>query len=276
MVVKIGIIKIGNIGVSTIIDLILDERADRQDIDVRTISSGSKMGKKQVNDILPQISVYEPDLIIFISPNPNSKQPGAIRNYLSKIGIPTIVVGDQPGEKAITKMKEQNLGYILIRADAMIGARREFLDPTEMALFNADVLKVLSITGSLRLVNHAIDEVITLIEKEEPIILPEIVVTAELAVFNAGFKNPYAMGKAIAAYNMATLVSEMNISACFKIDEPDIYIPLVTASHELMLAAAKLADEAREIEKSNDTVLRTSHAKDGSVWVRQSLIDTYK
>ena len=61
-------------------------------------------------------------------------------------------------------MKEQNLGYILIQADAMIGARREFLDSTEMALFNADVLKVLSITGTLRLVNRVIDEVITQIK----------------------------------------------------------------------------------------------------------------
>ncbi len=152
MVVKIGIIKIGNIGTSTVMDLILDERADRHDIDVRTLSSGSKMGKKQVEDILPNISNFEPDLIIFISPNPNTKQPGIIRNYLSKLAIPSIVIGDQPGEKAITKMKEQNLGYILIEADAMIGARREFLDPTEMALFNAYVLKVLSITGTLRLI----------------------------------------------------------------------------------------------------------------------------
>lgn len=276
MVVKIGIIKIGNIGTSPIIDLILDERADREDIDVRTISSGAKMEEEQVNEILPRINDFNPDIVIFISPNPNAKQPGIIRNYLSKSGIPSIVVGDQPGEKAINKMKEQKLGYILIRADAMIGARREFLDPTEMALFNADVLKVLSITGTLRLVHSAIDGVIRQFTEDEPIELPEIVVTAELAVFNAGFKNPYAMGKAIAAYNMAALVSEMNITACFKTNEPDMYIPIVTASHELMSAAAKLADEAREIEKSNDTVLRTAHAKDGSVWVRQSLVDTYK
>lgn len=276
MAVKVGIIKTGNIGTSTIIDLILDERADREDIDVRTISSGAKMEEEQVKDILPKIFDFNPDIIIYISPNPNAKQPGVIRNKLSKLGIPSIVVGDQPGEKAINKMKEQNLGFILIRADAMIGARREFLDPTEMALFNADVLKVLSITGTLRLVHNAIDAVIKQFEEGEPVELPEIVVTAELAVFNAGFKNPYAMGKAIAAYNMASLVSEMNINACFKTDEPDIYIPMVTASHELMSAAAKLADEAREIEKSNDTVLRTAHAIDGSVWVRQSLVDTYK
>ena len=276
MVVKIGILKIGNIGTSAIIDLILDERADREDIDVRTLSSGAKMGKKQIEDILPKIYEFDPDLLIFISPNPNAKQPRIAREFFTKTDIPTIIIGDQPGEKAINTMKEQNLGYILIRADAMIGARREFLDPTEMALFNADVLKVLSITGTLRLVNHAIDVLIQQIVDEEVLELPELVVTAELAVFNAGFKNPYAMGKAIAAYNMAALVSEMNIDACFKIDEPDIYIPMVTASHELMSAAAKLADEAREIEKSNDSVLRTPHAKDGSVWVRQSLIDTYK
>lgn len=276
MVVKIGIIKIGNIGTSPIIDLILDERADREDIDVRTISSGAKMGEEQVRDILPRIFDFDPDLLIFISPNPNAKQPRKVRAELSKIDIPTVIIGDKPGEKAVNKLKEEKLGYILIRADAMIGARREFLDPTEMALFNADVLKVLSITGTLRLVTNAIDSLIGQIINEESIELPELIVTAELAVFNAGFKNPYAMGKAIAAYNMATLVSEMNIDACFKINEPDMYIPLVTASHELMSSAAKLADEARELEKSNDTVLRTSHAKDGSVWVRQSLVDNYK
>lgn len=274
--IKIGIIKIGNIGTSPVIDLILDERADREDIDVRTISSGSKMEGDQVEDILPKIFYFNPDLIIFITPNPNSRQPKIVRERLSKIDIPTIIIGDQPGEKAINKLKEQKLGYIIIRADAMIGARREFLDPTEMALFNADVLKVLSITGTLRLVSNIIDGIIKQIIDKDVVELPEIVVTAELAVFNAGYKNPYAMGKAMAAYKMATLVSEMNIEACFKIKEPDLYIPLVTASHELMSAAAKLADEAREIEKSNDTVLRTPHDKEGYVWIRQSLMDAYK
>lgn len=276
MMIKIGIIKIGNIGTSPVIDLILDERADREDIDVRTISSGSKMEGDQVEDILPKIFYFNPDLIIFITPNPNSRQPKIVRERLSKIDIPTIIIGDQPGEKAINKLKEQKLGYIIIRADAMIGARREFLDPTEMALFNADVLKVLSITGTLRLISNIIDGIIKQIIDKDVVELPEIVVTAELAVFNAGYKNPYAMGKAMAAYKMATLVSEMNIEACFKIKEPDLYIPLVTASHELMSAAAKLADEAREIEKSNDTVLRTPHDKEGYVWIRQSLMDAYK
>ena len=54
MVVKIAIIKMGNIGTSPILDLILDERADREDIDVRTISSGAKMGKAQL-DVLDYV-----------------------------------------------------------------------------------------------------------------------------------------------------------------------------------------------------------------------------
>lgn len=275
MVVKIGIIKIGNIGTSPVIDLVLDERADRDDIDVRTISSGAKMGEKQIDDILPKIKEFTPDLLIFISPNPNAKQPKKARQILSQSGIPTVIIGDKPGQKAISEMNEQGLGYILIMADPMIGARREFLDPTEMALFNSDVLKVLSITGAFRLVHKTIDELIDNISNDEDIILPKLEVTAELAVYNAGFKNPYAMSKAIASYNIATLVADMDVKACFKTNEPDIYIPLVTAAHEMMSSAAKLAEEAREIEKANDTVLRTPHRKDGSTLIKRSLMDNF-
>lgn len=42
MVVKIGVIKCGNIGTSPVIDLLLDERADRPNIDVRVIGSSAK------------------------------------------------------------------------------------------------------------------------------------------------------------------------------------------------------------------------------------------
>ncbi|RAP49198.1 MAG: methylenetetrahydromethanopterin dehydrogenase [Methanosphaera sp. rholeuAM74] len=275
MVVKIAIVKIGNIGTSPVIDLVLDERADRNDVEVRTISSGSKMGSKQVEDLLPNIHKLNPDIIIFISPNPNAKHPKRAREILSEIDIPTIIIGDKPGEKAIGQMKEQNLGYILIRADPMIGARREFLDPTEMALFNSDVLKVLSITGAFRLVHETMDELINKLNNNEEIELPEIVVKAEVAIQYAGFKNPYAMSKALAAYHIASRVSDMDIKACFKTDEPDIYIPLVTAAHEMMSAAAKLADEARDIEKGNDTVLRTPHRRDGTVLRKTSLMDNF-
>ena len=42
MVLKVGIIRCGNIGTSPLVDLILDERADRKDIDVRVLGSGAK------------------------------------------------------------------------------------------------------------------------------------------------------------------------------------------------------------------------------------------
>lgn len=275
MVVKIGIVKIGNIGTSPIIDLVLDERADRNDVDVRTIGAGAKMGKTQVDDILPKIKAFNPDLMIFISPNPNAEQPKRAREILSKTEIPTIIIGDGPGEKAIYEMTQQQLGYILIRADPMIGARREFLDATEMALFNAYVLKVLSVTGAFRLVQETIDDLINKLNNHEEIKLPEIVVTAELAVSYAGFQNPYALSKALAAYNIASHVSEVDVRACFRTEEAHIYIPLVTAAHEMMQAAARLAEEAREIEKSNDTVLRTPHTKDGALLRKTSLMDNF-
>jgi methylenetetrahydromethanopterin dehydrogenase len=37
------------------------------------------------------------------------------------------------------------------------------------------------------------------------------------------------------------------------------YMPLLAAAHEMMRTAAFMCDQAREIEKSNDTVLRRPH-----------------
>lgn len=275
MVVKIGIIKIGNIGTSVLIDMILDERADREDIDVRTISSGAKMGKSQVNDVLPKINEFNPDLIIFISPDPNAKSPSIAREFLSGLDIPVIIIGDGPGVRAINQMKEQKLGYILIEADSMIGARREFLDPTEMVIFNSDILLVLSLTGVVRLLHKTLDEIINKIDTNQPFKLPEIIVDAQTAVKYADYKNPYAKSKAIAAYTIATEVSDLNITACFKTKDPNIYLPLVTAAHELMATAAGMVKQAREIEKSNDTIVRTSHRRNGSLLNKTSLMDDF-
>jgi methylenetetrahydromethanopterin dehydrogenase len=40
-----------------------------------------------------------------------------------------------------------------------------------------------------------------------------------------------------------------------------------------MRAAAKLADEARELEKANDSVLRKPHAKDGRLLTKTKLLE---
>ena len=55
-----------------------------------------------------------------------------------------------------------------------------------------------------------------------------------------------------------------------------MYIPAVAAAHELLRAAARLADEAREIEKQNDTVLRTSHGSSGKASKKTKLLEKPK
>ena len=93
MVVKIAIIKSGNIGTSPVIDLLLDERADRPNIDVRTFGSGAKMNPEQVEDVVPKIDAFEPDFAIFISPNPGAPGPAKARELLSEKDLPAIIIG---------------------------------------------------------------------------------------------------------------------------------------------------------------------------------------
>ena len=271
MVVKIAIIKSGNIGTSPVIDLLLDERADRPNIDVRTFGSGAKMNPEQVEDVVPKIDAFEPDFALFISPNPGAPGPARAREMLSEKDIPAIIVGDAPGKGKKDEMDEQGLGYIIVMSDPMIGAKREWLDPTEMASFNSDILKVLAATGALRLVQQTLD---TVIEQAEAgsIELPKVIITAEKAVEAGGFTNPYAKAKAIAAYEMAGSVANLDMKGCFMTKGYENFIPLVAAAHEIAASAAKLAQEAREIEKANDSVLRTPHMKEGNPGCKTDLI----
>ena len=89
---------------------------------------------------------------------------------------------------------------------------------------------------------------------------------------NSPFNNPYAKAKAMAAYGMAEKIAEIDTQACFMEKESEKYIPLVTCAHEIAQAAARLAEEAREIEKYNDTLLRKPHAKDGKQKVKTRLM----
>ena len=272
MVVKICILKSGNIGTSPVLDLLLDERADRPNIDVRVFGSGAKMNPEQVEDVVPKLEQFNPDFCIFISPNPGAPGPAKARELLSEVDVPAIIIGDAPGKGKKDEMDEQGLGYIIVMSDPMIGAKREWLDPTEMAIFNADILKVLAETGALRLVQNTIDDIINAVEAGEEIELPKLIITAEKAVEAGGFENPYAKAKAIAAYEMAGAVANLDMKGCFMTKGYENFIPLVAAAHEIASCAAKLADEARAIEKSNDTVLRTPHMKEGETGFKRCLI----
>ena len=213
MTVRVGIVKLGNIGTSRFIDLVLDERADR-DIYVRTIGGGAKMGEAEAEE-MKKIIDFKPQFCIVISPNATVPGPTKARDMLKEAGIPTIVISDSPVLKIKDDLKAKGFGYFVVKCDPMIGARRQFLDPTEMVLFNADVLKVLANTGVVRLIQKELDAVIAGYTAGQTPALPQIVISADKAVAEAGYKNPYAKAKAMAAFVAAEKVADIDLQGCF-------------------------------------------------------------
>ncbi len=267
---KIGVAKTGNIASSLVLELLLDERADRKDIDVRVVSSGAKMTPEACKGVLEEITSDPFDLFLYCTPNPSTPGPREVIKGLKDKRA--IVVADAKGLKVREELEEMGLGYVFITGDALIGARREFLDPTEMSIFNADMLKVLSVTGAFRALQEAIGETIEA-AKEGKDLLPHLVVDAATALGHSGIENPNALAKAREAYEMAERVGELNFKACFILKDPVEYIPAVAAAHEMLHDAAMLADEAREIQKKDDTVLRTPHSPEGKVLRKKRLMD---
>jgi methylenetetrahydromethanopterin dehydrogenase len=269
---KIGIFKCGNIGTAPLLELLLDELADRKDIKVRTVTTGSKMNPEDIEEAVPKIFELNPDLLIVISPNTSLPGPRKVREKISSSGLPGIVVSDAPGKRSKEEMEKQGLGYIIITGDPMIGARKQFLDPVEMAIFNSDICKVLAITGVYRIVQQEIDNVVYAIEDGQKPVLPRLIVDLKVVRDRSEFNNPYAKAKALAAYGLAEKVAEIDVQACFMEKDSEKYIPLVTCAHEIAQAAARLAEEAREIEKGNDTVMRKPHSKRGKVKIKTKLM----
>ena len=269
---KIGIFKCGNIGTSPLLELLIDELADRKDIKVRSVTTGSKMGLEDVEEALPKLFEFNPDLLVVTSPNTALPGPAKAREQFSASGKPGIVITDAPGKRVKEELEKQGLGYIIITGDPLIGARKEFLDPTEMALFNSNISKVLAITGVYRIVQQEIDNVIQAVEAGQAPILPKLVIDIKAIRDNSVLNNPYARAKAIAAYGMAEKVADINALACFVEKESEKYIPLVACAHEIAQAAARLAEEAREIEKYNDSVMRKPHSKTGKVKNKTKLL----
>ncbi len=257
-ILKIGIGKFGTIGSSALLAFLIDERAEAKRIDVVEVTSGAKMHPPEVCvAAMEKLLEAKPELIILSSPN--AALPGPKKTREMAGSIPTIIISDSPAKKAIDEIKEKNMGYILVGCDSMIGARRPFLDPIEMSIFNADLLKVLAITGALSLIADELNKVIMdMLDGKTPI-LPQIIIDATNATEAAGFSNPYAKAKAIAAFELAASVSKITAKACFQLKERDEYMPLLAAAHEMMSYSAKMCTDAREIEKSNDTVIRKPH-----------------
>ncbi|MEM2815972.1 MAG: F420-dependent methylenetetrahydromethanopterin dehydrogenase [Candidatus Bathyarchaeia archaeon] len=270
--VKVGVFKCGNIGTAPLLELLFDELADREDISIRTVTTGAKMLADEVVEALPKMLDFNPQLVIFISPNPAVAGPKRAMEMLSEKKIPSIFISDSPGKRLKEEFERQGFGYIILMGDPMIGARKEFLDPTEMAIFNSNVIKVLAITGAYRIVQQEIDKVLSSLKEGLTLELPRMVIDTDTIRDRSDFRNPYALAKAMAAYELAKKVAEINTKACFMEKEKEKYIPLVACAHEIAQAAAKLAEEAREIEKYGDTLVRRPHSKEGKLKFKDKLM----
>ncbi|MEM2122114.1 MAG: F420-dependent methylenetetrahydromethanopterin dehydrogenase [Candidatus Bathyarchaeia archaeon] len=275
MSVIIGFVKLGNIGSAPLAEFLLDERAEREDLTVRVIGSGAKMGVKDAEEVSKVILDFNPGLVVLTSPNASLPGPMKAVEVISKGGKPCIVISDTPAKKGLNHLEELGVGYIIVEADSMIGARREFLDPVEMALFNADLVRVLAVTGVYNAIRDEVDKAIQDVKEGRVPRLPRLILDLNV-VDSAGFNNPYAKSKAMAAYDIASSVASLTVKGCFTVKDWERYVPLVSAAHEMMRIASKLADEAREIEKYGDSILRTPHYDDGSILYKRSLIEKPK
>jgi len=273
MVVKVGVAKLGNIASGVMVELLLDERADREDMQTFMATSGTKLEVEDVERVVSTLIGYKPDFAIVVSPNGVLPGPTGAREALKAAGIPVIVITDDvTTKKEWADLKESDFGYIIQKADSMIGARREFLDPSEMSDYNGNLVKVLTITGAFRKMQFAIDAVIDQVkEGKSPLELPKIVMTADKAVKDE-FSNPYAYAKARAAFEIAAAVAMVNVKGCFMTKGFENYVPIVASAHEMMRSAMLLCDEAREIEKGCDGIVRKPHKKDGLIVSKTTLI----
>ncbi len=274
--VKVTFLKIGYIGTTNLIDALLDERASRKGISVRVVSSGCKMDDEEAVDAAKIAASVPSDLYVVVSPNAGLSGPTKAREVLKETGKPIIVVSDEPSRKAARKLPDEGIGYIVLYGDPMIGAKRDFLDPVEMAIFNSDVLRVLAVTGVFRLLHTELDRVIKQIADGEDPELPQIVVNKEKALEHSGLENPYARAKAMASFEAARRVAALDTEGCFRTEGKENYIPIITAAHELMRQAALMADEAREIEKANDSVKRVVHFRSGELRSKTKLFSKFE
>ncbi|MFO8019076.1 MAG: F420-dependent methylenetetrahydromethanopterin dehydrogenase [Promethearchaeia archaeon] len=274
-ILKIGVLKNGTIGSSLLLSFLLDERAEGERVEFREVTSGPKMHPaEECTETMEKLLEFEPELLLMSSPNAALEGPEAAREMVGD--IPTIVVSDAPAKKAVDEFEEKGMGYIIVMCDSMIGARRPFLDPIEMSLYNSNLLKVLAITGVFNLMVKELNKVIMdMLEGKTPP-LPQLVIKADNAVEAASFANPYAKAKAIAAFEIASAVSGQTGYACFRMKERENYMPVLAAAHEMMKTAANLCDTAREIEKSNDTVLREPHRRTQELLAKRKLLKKAK
>ncbi|MFQ5977832.1 MAG: F420-dependent methylenetetrahydromethanopterin dehydrogenase [Candidatus Heimdallarchaeota archaeon] len=268
------VVKLGNIGSAPLLDLLFDERADRKNIDVRVFGSGAKMGEIQAEEVANFAKDYDKtQLFLVVSPNATLPGPTKAREILAETGKPVIVITDAPGKK-IKESLAENVGYLIITTDPMIGARREFLDVTEMCIFNGFLQVLLAETGVMETIRQEVESVLSKIESGIPNPeVPRLVIKPETAVNSLNFSNPFALSKAIAAANLAKHISSVTTKACFMIKDREEYLKLIEGAHQTLVAAVGMAEEARNLEKASGELYRSPHAKDGKMVTKTKFYD---
>ena len=245
--VNIGFIKMGNLGMSQVINLIQDEIAAREGITVRVFGTGAKMAPADAADT-ESFKQWNADFVVIISPNAAAPGPTAAREIWKD--VPCIIVSDGPTKKEAREAFEQEgFGYIILPVDPLIGAKREFLDSVEMASFNADAMKVLSICGVVRLIQEELDKVTEQVasgKSGKDLELPHIFAKPEKCVEHAGFANPYAKSKLLLPFTW--LKRLLRSTSCLLHVEGNRAVCLTAAADMRLWSAAQLANQAREIE----------------------------
>ena len=72
---------------------------------------------------------------------------------------------------------------------------------------------------------------------------------------------------------MVKRAGELNFQGCFIEKDWQKYVQLVATGHEIIRAAARLADEAREIEKYSDTLSRKPNDSEGEILRKTKLME---
>lgn len=270
---KVVFAKIGMIGITPMIEGLIDERAVRTDIVTRSVYSGCKMEPSDAKEVMEAALALKPHLLIFVAPYLQGEGPLAGVEMLCGSGMPSCVVSNTATKEVLSKLEQNNIGYIIVDADPMIGAKKEFLDPVEMCLFNSDIIRVLALTGVYRAVQVEVDKMIDALKQGRRPQPPKLILDKEKALAYAGYHSPYAATKAMVAYEASKLVAELSTRGCYAIKDLGRALHYVSASHEVMRVAASIADEAREMEKKIDAVERLIHIYDGSVIRRVRLLE---
>ena len=89
---KLGVLKLGCIGAAPLLDLLLDERADREDLEVRAFTCGAKLDPESCTGPTNDLLAWQPQLVVLVSPNAALPGPAASRKAIAAAGLLSPIV----------------------------------------------------------------------------------------------------------------------------------------------------------------------------------------